>query len=652
MQGAWIAALLIAGPVFAATPTPVEYLHAEANEGGSSGGHVALRIGDEVFHYQQRERLLSLQRTDVADFLTEYALAGNRTLHALRLGVSEETAASLRRGFGARELAASRQQGRLAQLRADRELLEQAAAGAPALALTLPGAGFFADRFPAPSSDRVDASLARVRARIEALHGEGFVAARIDALREQMARVAPAPQPAWGPVDADTEPPFATGYAESLSDLASALTAFEVIRDARPLRGGSAVPVDPDAPPLERGARVALCGLRDALEESLAALAGSQRPDSGGALLLGAARLEALSASCEQGTWLVLDAFAGAELVSLAAPQPRALASISRDAEAARASAQARLLEGRFDERRLSQLEATCARAAELRRAAQRGVLRVADARPVPARPAPRVDLPRPPQGAAALDATLALARLREAEAERAVAALQAYHLTARNCVTELFRTANHALGDSRAAVESALGGYLDPDAPGLFVPFVSSAAVREHYRVVSERKVPSLRALRIAALREQDGALATALWELSPLTSRSYERATADSPFLFFADRAPALRPLFGAVNLATAAGASLVGLAEAPFDRGARLAGGLRGMLWSLPELAFVSVRKGTNEYVAPEWVDLAKAALDGKEADASRPTRSEASRPVRSEAQSGDRKGLPSEGPAKEG
>jgi hypothetical protein len=628
VRGAWIAAaLLIAPPASAGTPTPVEYLYAEANEGGSSGGHVALRIGDEVFHYQQRERRLALLRTDVADFLVEYALAGNRTLHALRLGVSEETAARLRQGFGARQLAAARQLERLAQLRADRELLEQAAAGAPALALILPGAGFFAEHFPAPPPDCADASLARVRARIEALHGEGFVAARIDELRERMARLAPVPQPAWGPVDADLEPPFETGYSDALAELASARTAFEVIRDARPLREGSAVEVDPDAPPLEPGARAALCDLRGALEESLATLAGSRRPDSGAALLLGAARLEALAASCERGAWLVLDAFAGAELASVAAPQPRALALLSRDAESARALAQARLLEGGFDERRLSELEATSARAAELRGAAKLGVLRVADERPVPARQAARVDLPRPPQDLAALGVALGLARLREAEAERAVAALHAYHLTARNCVTELLRTANHTLGDSPAAIASALGGYLDPEAPGLFVPFVSAAAVRDHYRVVSEREVPSLRALQIAALRAQEGPLATALRELSPLSSRSYERATADSPFLFFADRAPALRPLFGAANLATAAGASLVGLAEAPFDRGARLASGLRGMLWSLPELAFVSVRKGTNEYVSREWVDVAKAALDGKEADTSRPTRSEA-------------------------
>jgi hypothetical protein len=55
-------------------------------------------------------------------------------------------------------------------------------------------------------------------------------------------------------------------------------------------------------------------------------------------------------------------------------------------------------------------------------------------------------------------------------------------------------------------------------------------------------------------------------------------------------------------------------VGLASAPFDAGRRLEAGLRGMLWSLPELAFVSVRKGTNEYVARTWVDLAKAKLEG--------------------------------------
>ena len=49
----------------------------------------------------------------------------------------------------------------------------------------------------------------------------------------------------------------------------------------------------------------------------------------------------------------------------------------------------------------------------------------------------------------------------------------------------------------------------------------------------------------------------------------------------------------------------ATLLGLLLAPRDGGAQLLAGLRGIFWSLPELAFFSVRKGSNEYVPPEWI-----------------------------------------------
>jgi hypothetical protein len=82
-----------------------------------------------VFHYQNEEGQLRLLRDGLADFLGEYALAGNRRVHALRIGVSEETARLLRDGFAARQRAAARQQDRLVTLRAERALLEQAASG-------------------------------------------------------------------------------------------------------------------------------------------------------------------------------------------------------------------------------------------------------------------------------------------------------------------------------------------------------------------------------------------------------------------------------------------------------------------------------------------------------------------------------------------
>ena len=58
--------------------------------------------------------------------------------------------------------------------------------------------------------------------------------------------------------------------------------------------------------------------------------------------------------------------------------------------------------------------------------------------------------------------------------------------------------------------------------------------------------------------------------------------------------------RPVFGAVNLVTGVAASAVGLVTAPFDRGKRLRAGLRGAFFSLPELVFQNIRKGSFQYV----------------------------------------------------
>ena len=44
-----------------------------------------------------------------------------------------------------------------------------------------------------------------------------------------------------------------------------------------------------------------------------------------------------------------------------------------------------------------------------------------------------------------------------------------------------------------------------------------------------------------------------------------------------------------------------------QSPFDRGAAPETGLRGVLWSLPELVFVNVRTGSVDHVAcRDWPD----------------------------------------------
>ncbi|TME78459.1 MAG: hypothetical protein E6I48_00380, partial [Chloroflexi bacterium] len=93
-------------------------------------------------------------------------------------------------------------------------------------------------------------------------------------------------------------------------------------------------------------------------------------------------------------------------------------------------------------------------------------------------------------------------------------------------------------------------------------------------------------------------------------LTSTIYPRNTDDSFFLLFTDDVVTPRPLFGTVNLAAGLGAAVVGVPLLPFDGGHTLMAGLRGAVFSLPELAFVNLRKGSFDHVPREISGVSRA------------------------------------------
>ena len=134
-----------------------------------------------------------------------------------------------------------------------------------------------------------------------------------------------------------------------------------------------------------------------------------------------------------------------------------------------------------------------------------------------------------------------------------------------------------------------------------------SAATVIRRYRV-SE-------AVRIRSWREAQTAQMPDRWwvrlrESNTLTATAYARGSHDSFFLFFTDgplgASWALRPAAGALNLMAALGEVVVGLVTAPVNGTRSLRSGLRGTLSSLPELAFLNVRKGSYDYVAPQQLD----------------------------------------------
>ena len=95
-------------------------------------------------------------------------------------------------------------------------------------------------------------------------------------------------------------------------------------------------------------------------------------------------------------------------------------------------------------------------------------------------------------------------------------------------------------------------------------------------------------------------------LRESNTWTSTLYRPDERDSYFVFFTDESVLWRPLQGVANLLAGFGKAGLGLARLPFDGGRDMSAGLRGAVFSLPELAFFNIRKGSTVWLPAEAID----------------------------------------------
>ncbi|HVP30068.1 MAG TPA: hypothetical protein VMW35_13025 [Myxococcota bacterium] len=621
----------------------VSWLTVEANEGGSSGGHTALRLGDEVFHFQhEAPGRLRLHRDPLATFHHEYALLGNRGVREARIPVSADTFELLRDTFVRRQLVEDAELAEEAARRQDvawvELLLRRRAAGPDPTprsdGLALPALGFFlGDGSAAPASPGSSHALAALRARIERERGPEFLERREAALRAALvASPLPAPSPETPALDPDRLVAFPPTASARDVDRETALHALALLRAAPALRPDAAADRDSPELALRPGEAEALRSAAAALEGELAELVASPRPGWGPPFALGLARLAAIDASLAGDRLVLLDAFPDdAATVTLRGDAgARHAAWLEREMRAALERARARALGGAgFREIDWSALETAASRLGDARRARANGApLRLASGVLVPSRAARRGDLVDPAAGEAALVAALAAARASADGFGRALDAAHPYSLLTRNCVTELFATIDAALAEApevrgraagvsredatAAASRARLGGRIDGRHGLVFIPAVSAGAVEEAYAAAERLDWPSYREERFAEMARREPPWRVALRESNTVTSTLYEPAPEDSAFLFFSEDAPALRPLLGALNFTLALGDALFGVAALPFAGPQRLDAGLRGALFSLPELASWSLRKGSMAFVDDE---------DARAGDASR-------------------------------
>jgi hypothetical protein len=484
-------------------------------------------------------------------------------------------------------------------------LLERAEA--PSIAV--PGYGYF-QRKADPLAEGT-AALRALREKVAERYGADFRERRRQSLRaslEILEQQDPADWPVVVPDSAYAHPPFAYPWSSRFVDLAAGLAALDVLEQARALD-----PVFVNAPQaaefrigaeegeaLERFART--------LEEELIVLAGSRREDWGRAFLVGMARLAALDASVAKGRYVFLDTFPAQHgtidegtLQRRGDIVPRMLEDTRRQLAAARryfvrADAPGELAWERVEERLV--------RHYELARAARgESNLRLARGHLVPERADSYVLPPLPSRVGVAPGVDLARVRARGQDYAAKIRQLHRYRLISQNCVTAILDTLNDEFADSPDGSRRPLGGVVEGEGSLAFIPFVSADQVNARYRVLGRQRVPSYRELRLSKLREQGSPFWLALRESNTLTARTYQRGKGDSFFVFFTEDPIWLRPIFGAVNLVAAIGESVWGLVTLPVDGGQTLTSGLKGAFVSLPELVFANIRKGSNDWVAPE-------------------------------------------------
>jgi len=593
-----LAVLAVSSTAFASPPRFVDYLYIEANEGGSSGGHVALRLGNETYHFQhERPGVLRLRRDDAEHFRYAYGMLENRTMHVSRVAVSDATYAELRQRFSERYLIERKLFEERDALGEDRSLLEQLLGrrrGDTTGTIGLRGAGFF---FPDDGrSPPSDAALALLR-RVQQTYGPAALRQRTEELRLELARLTPASVGPPPDVPAHGYPQFARPFSSRYRDALTGLAALQALERALPVRADARWPSASVEMQLETVEKQALAAFADRLTDQLTRLLRSDRPDWGYPFLVGMARLAALRESEQTGHLVLLDAFPpGAEVIPWPSVRQHRDAISDLLAEAREEFARARVLlrSGKeIEEHDYADVEAAGNRLLELEAAVtEERDMRVSAEALLPSRDAAWTDLVVPDVPDDELARDLMRAKTMETLFATRLERRYAYDLFSHNCVSEVFET----IGSAGAG----LGERVDGRTSLQFIPFVSARAVDGGWNVAQRTTLRSYRRSKLDEMYGRENRLHVWLRECNTLTSTIYRRNADDSFFVLFTDDVVALRPLFGAVNVAVAMGAGAVGVVLLPFDHGRTLMSGVRGALFSLPELAFVNLRKGSFVYV----------------------------------------------------
>jgi len=563
----------------------IDFLYINANAGEAAGGHTALRLGDSVFHYQFfPDASFLLVREPWNSFRFLYNDLHNRSIAIASLPLDLSVAVKIRNHFTELLIAQQDFFDALNVLHQEEQVVAQVMDGR--VEISVDCLGFFSIR-AGPASKTILPAKVLESDIVQNLSREAE-----EELQQAVLKLN----------DGDR-----TG--QRFQEILAWREALRVLVDGRTLKSDALIPPMKEERILTVYEKEILEGFADNLIHSIADLLRSTRPDKGQTLLLQIARYLAVQQSLEKGTLLTLDPFFKEIRVIKLTDEERegeGVASLRKDlVKQTTLRRDAFFRETQHLEIAYSLMETSRARAWEF--------ARLSDAHST-VRVLRKVTLPSRPRVISFKFSAPLKENLQEADArlQQELSALQSrreelygYNLVWRNCATELIRSLNTAFQDPESG-QKVMGGWLEPDNGLVFIPFLFYDQSLAAYSLQDEQFLQARRLRNLGRLYEQENDLWVWLRESNTLTSTIYESRSKDTPFLFFTDDSLLLRPVQGIFNVAYAALHGVAGVVNIPFDGGASLNQAMCGVFYSLPELAFGNIRKGSYSIGEKNMVD----------------------------------------------
>ncbi|WP_246048503.1 hypothetical protein [Leptospira sarikeiensis] len=576
----------------------------DANTGQSSGGHSAIRFDDTVIHFQYYpDEIFRVVRESYERFSYSYNTYSNRTGKIARIKISEKNLDKIRTGFEKLALIQFKHLKNLESIRRDISFLKETKD--PSKKVRIKSFGYF-------KKGEGSKHTLSLRKELDFTNKPGWLGELRSRLKEEMSLAlekgkfdlfSHSPE-----IENGQYPFYKEGVSSWFIPRLEKLAVLEIL--------DSGYELDPETIFQSSGNKLSeaekdkLLSFKNSLKNSILELLKEENSDWGHNTLVDLARFLVLEKSLEDGVPYFLITFPDSvlQISKTTWSEDKKIIQSSSELllEAAKTFREERLARENLSEENYISWEDLENRDWELRTGLTRGIsIRNTFDRLSPdllgdflfSFPTPNIDKHEE------------YLKRSENEEEKYYDNLKRFYdfkLITKNCTSEIFDSINLILEEKEYA--EILGEKINPHTSASFIPFIAYNSVVSRWKVENETVELSHRKSELEKLYKSNkgSEWKTYLKESNVFSSSIYKPNPEDPSFVFFTDDVILLRPIYGIVNLGWGLGNFAAGIFTSPFDRGKRVKDGLQTAFFSLPELIFFNIRKGSFPSAKPKQLE----------------------------------------------